>query len=481
MLTDLCRLGTDKTAAPAAVFPSASPTASPNWRRLDYLAHGNPRQRSAHALLTAGVWDELAAQCSDLALVSTLAIGLDRPGSDLDILCQHPDPAEFAARLEAQGWQASAKGDNVWLLERTFPRLNQSCADSGSDKSEASWPVELYVTPAPIETLNGWRHLTLMAALLERFGDAFYQEVLRLRLEEGLKGEAAMCRLLGLAGDPYEALLTLEGQDLAHLVWPAAIATPEADATSSHGSAMRTLFISDIHLCSDRPDMTAALVHFLAKEAVGADALYVLGDLFEFWIGDDDPNPLHQEMADAFLALSQQNVPIYFIHGNRDFLLGQEFAKRAGITLLGDPCVIELYGERVVLSHGDLLCTLDEGYQKFRRITQLKWLRWLFLRLPLARRQAIARKMRGQSQMENAHKSQRIMDVTPAAVDEMLRQHGCQVMIHGHTHRPAIHHFQLDGAPARRIVLGDWFEQGSVLVCRPGEQQLEIRPLAAAS
>ncbi|ANB54944.1 diadenosine tetraphosphate hydrolase [Aeromonas veronii] len=219
MLTDLCRLGTDKTAAPAAVFPSASPTASPNWRRLDYLAHGNPRQRSAHALLTAGVWDELATQCSDLALVSTLAIGLDRPGSDLDILCQHPDPAEFAATLEAQGWQASAKDENIWLLERTFSCLDQSCADTGSDTSEASWPLELYVTPAPIETLNGWRHLTLMAALLERFGDAFYREVLRLRLEEGLKGEAAMCRLLGLAGDPYEALLTLEGCNLAELSW----------------------------------------------------------------------------------------------------------------------------------------------------------------------------------------------------------------------------------------------------------------------
>ena len=107
-----------------------------------------------------------------------------------------------------------------------------------------------------------------------------------------------------------------------------------------------------------------------------------------------------------------------------------------------------------MLSHGDLLCTLDEGYQKFRRITQLKWLRWLFLRLPLARRQAIAHKMRGQSQMENAHKSQTIMDVTPAAVDEMLRQHDCRMMIHGHTHRPAIHDFNLDGAPARRIVLG---------------------------
>ncbi|MFQ1791444.1 DUF4269 domain-containing protein [Aeromonas veronii] len=219
MLTDLCRLGTDKTAAPAAVFPSASPTASPNWRRLDYLAHGNPRQRSAYALLTAGVWDELAAQCADMALVSTLAIGLDRPGSDLDILCQHPDPAEFAATLEAQGWQASAKDENVWLLERTFSCLDQSCADTGSDTSEASWPLELYVTPAPIETLNGWRHLTLMAALLERFGDAFFHEVLRLRLEEGLKGEAAICRLLGLAGDPYAALLTLEGCNLAELSW----------------------------------------------------------------------------------------------------------------------------------------------------------------------------------------------------------------------------------------------------------------------
>ncbi|MFQ1866716.1 DUF4269 domain-containing protein [Aeromonas veronii] len=219
MLTDLCRLGTDKTAAPAAVFPSASPTASPNWRHLDYLAHGNPRQRSAHALLTAGVWDELAAQCADMALVSTLAIGLDRPGSDLDILCQHPDPAEFAATFAEQGWQASDKGDNIWLLERTFSCLDQHCADC--DQSEASWPLELYVTPAPIETLNGWRHLTLMAALLERFGDAFYRDVLRLRLEEGLKGEAAMCRLLGLAGDPYEALLTLEGCNLAELSWQA--------------------------------------------------------------------------------------------------------------------------------------------------------------------------------------------------------------------------------------------------------------------
>ncbi|MFQ2825162.1 DUF4269 domain-containing protein [Aeromonas allosaccharophila] len=219
MLTDLCQLGTDETAAPAAVFPSASASVSPNWRRLDYLAHGNERQRSAHALLTAGVWDALAAQCADMALVSTLAIGLDRPGSDLDILCQHSDPAAFAATFAEQGWQASAKGDNIWLLERTFPCLDQNSDDSGCDNRIASWPLELYVTPAPIETLNGWRHLTLMAALLQRFGDAFYREVLRLRLEQGLKGEAAMCRLLGLAGDPYAALLTLEGRNLAELSW----------------------------------------------------------------------------------------------------------------------------------------------------------------------------------------------------------------------------------------------------------------------
>lgn len=150
-----------------------------------------------------------------MALVSTLAIGLDRPGSDLDILCQHPNPAAFAATFAEQGWQASAKGDHVWLLERTFPAIDRRTAD----KNGASWPVELYVTPTPIETQNGWRHLTLMAALLERFGDAFYREVLRLRLEQGLKGEAAMCRLLGLAGDPYAALLTLEGRKLTELSW----------------------------------------------------------------------------------------------------------------------------------------------------------------------------------------------------------------------------------------------------------------------
>ncbi|MFQ2092992.1 DUF4269 domain-containing protein [Aeromonas taiwanensis] len=212
MPSNSCRPGSDTTAAPAAVFPSVAP----NWRRLDYLARGNPRQRSAHALLGDGLWDELARRCADVALVSTVAIGLERPGSDLDILCQHPDPASLAATLAAQGWQVRGKGEQVWLAEQTR---------RGPDGQ--SWPLELYITPAPLERLHGWRHLSLMAALLAHFGEPFHQEVRRLRLEDGLKGEAAICRLLGLFGDPYAALLTLEGRSLAELCWsPSPLARP---------------------------------------------------------------------------------------------------------------------------------------------------------------------------------------------------------------------------------------------------------------
>ena len=156
------------------------------------------------------MWDTLGRLCQDVALVSTVAIGLDLPGSDLDILCQHPDPARLATLLREQGWAVSNKGNQVWLMEQTL---------TGPD--QARWPVELYVTPARLETLNGWRHLSLMAALLGHFGHDFHQAVLRLRLGEGLKGEAAICRLLGLCGDPYAALLTLEGRDLATLHWQA--------------------------------------------------------------------------------------------------------------------------------------------------------------------------------------------------------------------------------------------------------------------
>lgn len=226
MPSNPCRPGSDTTAAPAAVFPSAAP----NWRRLDYLAQGNERQRSAHALLSGGLWDELGPLCNDLALVSTIAIGLDRPGSDLDILCQHPDPAFLAATLAAQGWQVRSKGEQVWIAEQRRHGPDGQC-----------WPVELYLTPDPLEMCHGWRHLSLMAALLEQFGAAFYHQVLRLRLEEGLKGEAAMCHLLGLAGDPYAALLTLEGGELARLTWQPGTTSPLSTSTSSHlNRAQRT-------------------------------------------------------------------------------------------------------------------------------------------------------------------------------------------------------------------------------------------------
>lgn len=165
-----------------------------------------------------------------MALVSTVAIGLDRPGSDLDIVCQHPEPAAFAAALANQGWQVAQKGAAIWLAEQSV-----TCADG------YPWPLELYLTPEPLEHLNGWRHLSLMAALLEQFGAAFYHEVLRLRFDKGLKGEAAICHLLGLAGDPYAALLTLEGSDLARLTWQPGTTGPLSTSTSSHlNRALRT-------------------------------------------------------------------------------------------------------------------------------------------------------------------------------------------------------------------------------------------------
>lgn len=240
---------------------------------------------------------------------------------------------------------------------------------------------------------------------------------------------------------------------------------------------MKTYFISDLHLCPQRPDMTAALLTFLNDDACAADALYILGDLFEFWIGDDEQNPLQQQIEQALFRLSQQHVAIYFIHGNRDFLLGQAFAKRAGITLLSDPCVINLYGQRVLLSHGDQFCTLDESYQRFRRFTSLKWLQKLFLTLPLKWRLRVANAMRQQSQQGNRQKSQQLMDVTAEAVQRALQSHDCQVLIHGHTHRPGVHPFEHNQKNCQRIVLGDWFEQGSFLIASANGLFLATRPL----
>lgn len=226
----------------------------------------------------------------------------------------------------------------------------------------------------------------------------------------------------------------------------------------------RTLFIADLHLCQQEPAITAGFLHFLQREARDADALYILGDLFEAWIGDDDPNPLHQQVADALRALP---LPVWFIHGNRDFLLGRRYARASGMKLLPQEQVLNLYGRSVLIMHGDTLCTDDEGYQRFRRKVQQRWLQTLFLALPLRLRQRIALRMRDGSKEANQQKSQAIMDVNAQAVVEAMQRHQVQWLIHGHTHRPAVHTLTVNGQPAERLVLGAWHSAGSMIEVTP--------------
>lgn len=221
-----------------------------------------------------------------------------------------------------------------------------------------------------------------------------------------------------------------------------------------------TLFIADLHLCTEEPAITAGFLHFLRREAQHADALYILGDLFEAWIGDDDPNPLHGEVA---TALRQLTIPCYFIHGNRDFLVGKRFAAACGMTLLPEEQVLELYGRQVLIMHGDTLCTDDAGYLRFRAKVQQRWLQTLFLALPLFVRQRIAQKMRAGSRKANSNKSQSIMDVNPQAVTNAMARYNVQWLIHGHTHRPAVHPLLINGKAAERLVLGAWHEEGSMI------------------
>lgn len=224
-----------------------------------------------------------------------------------------------------------------------------------------------------------------------------------------------------------------------------------------------TFFISDLHLDGARPRIIEVFESFLATEAREADALYILGDLFEAYIGDDDDAALPARAAAALGALGASGVPVYFIAGNRDFLLGDEYARRAGMRLLDDGTVVDLYGSPTLVLHGDTLCTDDAAYQAFRKqVRDPDWQR-AFLARPLPERRAFAAQARDASRAHTAAADMAIMDVNQGAVEAALRNAGVTRMIHGHTHRPAIHDFELDGAPARRIVLGDWYEQGSVL------------------
>lgn len=226
---------------------------------------------------------------------------------------------------------------------------------------------------------------------------------------------------------------------------------------------MRYLFISDLHLEAQRPDITRAFLHCLDTRARNADALYILGDFFEVWLGDDNPDPLADQVSAALLALSRQGTAIYLMHGNRDFLIGKSFCRRSGCTLLKDPTLIEVNDERVLLMHGDSLCIDDLGYMRMRR-----WLRnplslFILHHLPLKTRHRIGRKLRNESRERTRYKAADITDVNEGEVLRVMHSQRVTTLIHGHTHRPAVHPLEIEGKPAQRIVLGDWGNSGWAL------------------
>lgn len=227
-----------------------------------------------------------------------------------------------------------------------------------------------------------------------------------------------------------------------------------------------TLFISDLHLAPDTPAANQTLLDFLERTAPSADALYVLGDLFEYWIGDDGlEHPFARQVAAAFRRLSDGGVPVYFMHGNRDFLVGERFASESGMTILPDPTLLNLHGRPTLLMHGDTLCSDDVEYQKFRAMVRNPAWQQAFLAKPLAERIRMAQDVRGKSEQAKQVKDMAIMDVTQATVDTVLRQHGHPRLIYGHTHRPARHEHVVDGKTSERWVLADWYDHGSYLVC----------------
>lgn len=230
---------------------------------------------------------------------------------------------------------------------------------------------------------------------------------------------------------------------------------------------MTTLFVSDLHLDDSRPAAIDAFVALLRGRARAADGLYLLGDVFEAWLGDDDDAPLTSRIATELRAVADAGVPVAFMRGNRDFLLGHAYAERCGMRLLPDPCVVDLYGEPTLLLHGDTLCTDDTGYQTFRR--QVRDPQWQgdFLAQPLDARRAFAAAARAASARHQASIGETISDVSPIAVQAAFRLYGLRRMIHGHTHRPAAHRLDVDGRARERVVLADWYAAGEVLEARP--------------
>jgi UDP-2,3-diacylglucosamine hydrolase len=239
---------------------------------------------------------------------------------------------------------------------------------------------------------------------------------------------------------------------------------------------MARLFVSDVHLDAAAPQATDQFLEFLRTEAAGAEALYILGDLFEAWVGDDDQEPANERVCSALRALTDGGVACFALHGNRDFLLGRGFSARTGCRLLNDPVIAQFNGERVLLTHGDALCTDDHSYQELRTsVREPAWQR-RFLALPRATRELLANEARAGSRRHTSRTVPTIMDVNPAAVAAAFRAAQVRRIIHGHTHRPGVHDGQVDGEAVQRIVLGAWYEQGSYLRYESGSYQLRVLP-----
>jgi UDP-2,3-diacylglucosamine hydrolase len=239
---------------------------------------------------------------------------------------------------------------------------------------------------------------------------------------------------------------------------------------------MSRLFVSDLHLDAGSPEAVDQFLDFLRTHASNAEALYILGDLFETWLGDDDPDPAKGRVCDGLRALTSNGVGCFVLHGNRDFLIGRDFCRRTGGRLLADPVVADMDGERVLLTHGDALCTDDHSYQELRSTVRTPEWQRRFLSLPVADRELLANQARAGSKQHISRAIPNIMDVNEDAVSTAYRATRVRRIIHGHTHRPGIHDIQIEGEPAQRLVLGAWYEQGSYIRYENGRYELRNLP-----
>ena len=239
---------------------------------------------------------------------------------------------------------------------------------------------------------------------------------------------------------------------------------------------MTTLFISDLHLEAERPEIGDQFIQFLQTEATKAEALYILGDLFEAWVGDDDPNAHYAIIKLAIRKLTDSGIPVYFMHGNRDFMIGSKFANETGVEILKDPYPVKMYGQKALLSHGDAMCTDDVQYQRVRLMTRDPDWQQSMLAKPLKERLRIAQEARRQSLEQKLNLSMDIMDVNQGAVMRAINEYGVDVLLHGHTHRPDVHTVDLGDRKAKRVVLGDWYSQGSVVRWDLRGPKLEMMP-----